>query len=151
MKSYADLDIYKILKSLAIRVHEMTLSLPRFETYEEGSQVRRSSKAITSVIVEGYGRRNYKAEFIRYLTIAHAECDETIVHLQFLYETRSLASEQLFTELCEEYHALSKRIFKFLQWVIKSWNPGTWLLEPAPCLPCNLLPATCPSNLQLAT
>lgn len=65
MKSYRDLKIYKEAKTLAIQVHQMTLILPKFELYEEGSQLRRSSKAIAALIVEGYGRRRYKQEFIK--------------------------------------------------------------------------------------
>jgi len=49
----------------------MTLEkLPRFELYEEGSQIRKSSKSIKSTIVEGYGRRRYQQEDIRFLTYA---------------------------------------------------------------------------------
>lgn len=87
MKSYRDLEVYKLSKSLAIRIHKMTLQLPKFELYQEGSQIRRSSKSTTSMIVEGYGRRRYKAEFIRYLIFSQSGCDETIVHLDFLFET----------------------------------------------------------------
>jgi len=36
------------------------LKLPNYELYE-GSQVRRSSKGVTSCIVEGYERKKYKA------------------------------------------------------------------------------------------
>ena len=44
-KSYEDLDIYKIAIDLAIEVHKISLEdLPKFEIYEEGSQIRRSSK-----------------------------------------------------------------------------------------------------------
>ena len=84
MKSYRDLEIYSLSKQLAIRIHKISLSLPKIETYEEASQIRRSSKAIAAMIVEGYGRGRYKADFIKYLTYAHAECDETILHLEFL-------------------------------------------------------------------
>jgi len=53
MKSYKDLEIYKLSHSLAVGVHKMTLKeLPKFEMYEEGSQIRRSSKSIVSNIVE---------------------------------------------------------------------------------------------------
>ncbi len=69
MKSYRDLDIYKDSKRLAIEIHKMSLLLPKFELYEEGSQVRRSAKAVTSAIVEGYGRKRYKADFIKFLFI----------------------------------------------------------------------------------
>ena len=88
MKSYRDLEIYKTSKQLSIRIHKMSLELPKFEMFEEGSQIRRSSKAVTTSIVEGYGRRRYKADFIRYLVFAQSECDETIVHLDFLFECK---------------------------------------------------------------
>lgn len=122
MKSYKDLEIFQTSKSLATRVHKMSLLLPKFELFEEGSQIRRSSKAVSSIIVEGYGRRRYKAEFIRYLVFAQSECDETIVHLDFLFETGSLTDEELYKELLSEYDTLSKRINKFIQWVEENFN-----------------------------
>jgi four helix bundle protein len=63
---------------LAVRLHKITIEkLPKFEMFEEGSQVRRSSKSIVSNIVEGFGRRRYKNEFFQFLTYAVASCDET--------------------------------------------------------------------------
>ena len=117
MKTFKDLEIFAESKRLAIQVHEMTLTLPKFECYEEGSQLRRSSKAISSLIAEGYGRRRYKADYIKYLVISHAECDETIVHLDFVFETRSLRSEEIFNELKNGYTVLSKKINRFIQWI----------------------------------
>ncbi|SRR6266487_2431683 len=93
MKSYRDLDIYNDSKKPAIEVHKMTLMLPKFELYEEGSQIRRSSKSVTAMIGEGYGRKRYKADFIKYLVYSQDESDERIVHLDFLFETRSMTDE----------------------------------------------------------
>jgi four helix bundle protein len=81
MSGYRELDIYNLSYSLAVKIHNMSLRLPKYELYEEGSQPRGSSKGITSCIVEGYGRSRYKAEYIKFLTYAHASCDETILHL----------------------------------------------------------------------
>jgi hypothetical protein len=67
-QSYKDLNMYKTARKLAFEVHEMSLSLPKFEMYEGGSQIRKSSKSIKSNIVDGFGRRRYKQEFIRFLT-----------------------------------------------------------------------------------
>lgn len=122
MKSYRDLEVYQESKMLAIRIHKMTMQLPKFEMYEEGSQIRRSAKAVTSAIVEGYGRRRYKTEFIRYLIFSQSECDETILHLDFLFETDSLKEEKTYNELRFEYDSLSKRINKFIQWVEEKFN-----------------------------
>jgi four helix bundle protein len=122
MKSYRELEIYEESKRLAIEVHKVAMSLPKFELFEEGSQIRRSLKSITSMIVEGYRRRRYKADFIKYLTYFHAECDETIVHLDFLFETRSLNDQSLYTSLKAHYEILSKKINSYITWVENNWN-----------------------------
>ena len=122
MKSYRDLDIYNESKKYAIQIHKMSLALPKFEMFEESGQIRRSSKAITTLIVEGYGRRRYKADFIKFLVYAQSECDETIVHLDFLFKTESLTDQLIYDELKSKYDLLSKKINKFIQWVEDNWN-----------------------------
>jgi len=122
MTSYRDLEIYKLSKRLAIEVHKMALTLPKFELFEEDGQIRRSSKSITSMIVEGYRRRRYKADFIKYLIYSHAECDETIVHLDFLFETESLKNENLYKTLKSDYEAFSKKINNYIKWVENNLN-----------------------------
>ena len=122
MKSDRDLDIYNDSKKFAVEIHKMSLGLPKFELYEEGSQIRRSSKSVTATIVEGYGRKRYKADFIRYLIYAQSECDETIVHLDFLFETESLKDKIKYDDLHSKYDLLSNRINKFIQWVDDNWN-----------------------------
>lgn len=113
MKSYRDLLIYQSAKKLAVEIHKMSLTLPKFELYEEGSQIRRSSKSVGSNIVEGYVRRNYKSDFLRYIIIAWAECDETIYHLEMIYETQSLTNKKQFDYFHKEYEKLSKMINGF--------------------------------------
>ncbi len=130
MKNYYDLEGYKQSKALAISVHKLTLGLPKFNLYEEGSQIRRSSKSVTAMIVEGYGRRRYKAEFIRYLIFAQSECDETIIHLDFFFETQSLTNGDLYTQLHTDYNLLSKRINKFIRWVEENFKVQTGHLQP---------------------
>ncbi len=114
-QSYRDLEIYQLAHKLAVKIHEITLSLPKIELYEEGSQIRRSSKSISANIVEGFGRRRYKAEFIKYLVYAHASCDETIEHIELLYETKSLKDKNIFDGLMAEYDKLGRMLNKFIQ------------------------------------
>ena len=124
MLNYRDLEIYLEAKRLAIEVHKMSLALPKFELYETGSQIRRSSKSVTALIVEGYARRRYRLDLVKYLIYAIAECDETIVHLDPLYDTHSLINSELYVELKNAYVALSKRINKYTQWVERDYNPN---------------------------
>jgi four helix bundle protein len=124
MKSYRDLEIYQTAYRLAIKVHRMTLTLPKYEMYEQGSQVRRSTKSIKDNLVEGYGRKRYKQEFIQYLVFAHASSDEAISQLAMIDEIH-FESKKL-TELISEYEILGRRIYKFMEYVEQNWNePGT--------------------------
>lgn len=86
MSNYKDLEIYGLAFVLAKRVHIASLKLPPFELYEQGSQIRRSSKSIKDQIAEGYGRRRYKADFIKFLTYALASCDEATSQLNMIME-----------------------------------------------------------------
>ena len=82
--SYKELDIYKTSFDLFLRFHKFSLGLPKYELYELGSQLRRSSDSINSNITEGYGRRRYKKDFIKFLTYSHSSNDETVNHLKKL-------------------------------------------------------------------
>ena len=114
--SYRKLEIWQKARELVIDIHKMTLSkLPQFELYEEGSQIRRSIKSTKSTIVEGYGRRRYKQDYVRFLTYALASCDETTDHLETLYETESLKDEVLYKNLHQRLQILGKKINRFIQ------------------------------------
>lgn len=114
--SYKNLEIWQMARELVIDIHKMTLkNLPRFEMYETGSQIRRSSKSIRSNIVEGYGRRMYKNEFIRFIIYALSSTDETIDHLETLFETGSLTNQKLFEDLHNRSNILGKMINNFLK------------------------------------
>jgi len=69
--------------------------------------------------VEGYGRRNYKNDYIRFITFALASNDETIDHLETLYETESLTDDKIFKQIDSKLQILGKKINKFLQSVQK--------------------------------
>ena len=115
MQTYKDLEIYQLAHRLAIEIHELSLKFPNFERYEEGSQVRRSSKAVSSNIVEGFGRKHYPLEYVRFLIFAHSSCNETIEHLEILFKTNSLCEKQKFEYFMEEYDKLGRKLNKFIQ------------------------------------
>ena len=120
MNSYKDLEIYQLAYKLAIDVHNMTMQLPKYELYEQGSQIRRSSKRIKDTIAEGYGRKKYKAEFIRFLIFAHSSCDETISQLNMISEIHF--SENPLSDLMNQYELLGRKTNKFIQYVESSWK-----------------------------
>lgn len=115
MKSYKDLEIYQLAYKLAIKVHDMTMKLPKYELYEQGSQIRRASKRIKDTIAEGYRRRRYKDELSRFLIFAHASCDETISQLEVITDIHFF--DNPLTDLIEEYDKLGRKINRFTQYV----------------------------------
>jgi four helix bundle protein len=118
--SYRKLKIWRMARDLTVDVHNMTMSaLPKHEMYEEGSQIRRAIKSVRSHIVEGYGRRDFKKDFVRYLVIAHASCDEALDHLEILHETGSLTDQSLYDDLHARIHDLGKAIGGFIRSVDK--------------------------------
>jgi len=127
---YRRLKIYKLAHSLAVRIHRMSLTLPTFEKYEEGSQIRRSSKSVSEQIVEGFALRKYKNEFLHYLWRAYGSCEETQEHLQYLFDTESWKDESSFEEALSEYKKLSGMLFRFIQSVEESHDTPAFLKEP---------------------
>jgi four helix bundle protein len=94
----------------------MTLtSLPKFEMYEEASQIRRSMKSVKSNIVEGYGRKKYQAEYSKHIVYSLGSNDETLDHLETLFETGSLQDEGLYNNLSERLQLLGKKLNLFRQ------------------------------------
>ena len=120
MKSYRDLEIYQTAYKLAIKVHKMTMTLPGYAMYEQGSQVRRSTKSIKDNVVEGNGRKKYKQDFIRLLVFAHASCDEATSQITMIDEIHF--ESQGLTELISEYEILGRKINKFIDYVENHWN-----------------------------
>ncbi|MFC3880907.1 four helix bundle protein [Algoriphagus namhaensis] len=120
MKSYQDLEIYTFAIKLFMETHRFSLKLPKYETYELGSQLRRSSDSVNSNIVEGYGRRRYKNDFVKFLVYAHSsnlECKNHLIKISSLYPELSEEAKRL----SAEYDLLGIKIHRFIQYVEKSW------------------------------
>ena len=117
--SYKKLGIWNLAREIVIEIHAMTLSLPKLEMYEEGSQIRRSSKTVKACIVEGYGRRRYQQDWIKFLVYALSSNDETLDHLENLWDTKSLTDEMQYQQLHQKTERLGKMINGFIQSVEK--------------------------------
>ena len=120
MKSYRDLEIYTIAFDLAFEVHFMSKKLPKYELYEQGSQVRRAAQSIKDNIVEGFGRRRYKAEFVRYLIFAQSSHDETLNQLNMINQI--YFKEKPINELINKYEILGRKLNTYIQYVENNWR-----------------------------
>ena len=119
MKGYKDLEIYNLTFALAVKIYHCSLELPNPDKFETGSQLRRSSQSVKDNIVEGYGRRRYKADFIKYLVTSHASCLEATSQAEFL---AVLHPDSNWKTIAEELDKAGIKIYNFITYVEKNWN-----------------------------
>ncbi|MEI6898625.1 MAG: four helix bundle protein [Bacteroidota bacterium] len=114
--SYKNLEIWKLAREVSLEIHKMTLTeLPSHELYETGSQIRRSSNSVRTNIVEGYGRRRSKKEFLQFLNYALGSNYETLDHLEILVATGSMMNREKAENLEKKLTELGKKLRNFIK------------------------------------
>src|SRR5690606_21758633 len=76
-----DLNVYNKLFELTLRIHKLTMTFPKFELYELGSQLRRSSNSSPANLAEGFGNKHTRI-YLESISRAQGEIRETIHHLK---------------------------------------------------------------------
>ncbi len=73
-----DLDVFRRAYALSLELHRVSLGFPKIEQYGGlADQMRRASKSICALIVEGQGRQSASPkEFGRYLAMAIGSAEE---------------------------------------------------------------------------
>ncbi len=73
-----DLEVFKRAYSLSLELHRVGLTFPKIEQYGGlADQLRRASKSVCALIVEGSGRQSSSSkEFARYLAMAVGSAEE---------------------------------------------------------------------------
>ena len=77
VKSFRDLEVYKLSRKVSKEIFGLSKSFPREELYSLTDQVRRSSRSVGAQIAEAWGKRRYELHFISKLTDADSEQLET--------------------------------------------------------------------------
>lgn len=114
VRSFQDLDVYKRLYNAMLSVITNILpQLPHEERFDLTDQMRRASKAPLAIIAEGYAKKNYKKDWLKYINEAIGECNEMIVHLNCcrdLYQNK--LNIDLLEHLIKEYDISGKQLFR---------------------------------------
>lgn len=108
IKSFEDLEIWKLSHSLTLEIYKLVKSFPTDEKYILIQQLIRSSQSIPANIAEGMGRFS-KKEFLQFLIIARGSTEETKYHL-ILAKDLGYIEESHFKNLKENYILLGKKI-----------------------------------------
>jgi four helix bundle protein len=94
IRSYRDLEAWKLGISLTKRVYQITGCFPDSERYGLVSQLRRASVSIPSNIAEGWGRGS-TAEYARFLRVARGSMYEVETQLTIASELGYLKDDEL--------------------------------------------------------
>lgn len=109
VQSFRDLEVYKLARSLSLKIFELTNQFPKEEMYSLTDQVRRSSRSIGAQIAEAWGKRRYEKHFISKLTDADGEHQETQHWIETAKDCGYLANEDA-SDLINQYSQLGKMI-----------------------------------------
>lgn len=94
IRSFRDLRAYQQSRHETGRIFEMTQTFPKEEKFSLTDQIRRSSRAVKSMIAEAWGHRRYPAAFISKLTAAIGEANETQSWLDDALDCGDIKSSQ---------------------------------------------------------
>lgn len=108
-----ELEVYRRLFKLALEVHELTMTFPKFELYELGSQLRRSSNSSPANLAEGFGNK-HTAIYVECISRAQGEIRETKHHLRIAHKKGYLSKEK-FEYFVSEYEQCSRMLYALEQ------------------------------------
>ena len=80
--SYRNLEIWQLAKQQVIDIFQMTEQLPKSETYGIIQQIKRSANSVLANIVEGYGRKQFQADYAKFIGYALSSNSETTSHFR---------------------------------------------------------------------
>ncbi|MCL5774777.1 MAG: four helix bundle protein [Patescibacteria group bacterium] len=104
-----DLKVYTELYNTALEVYRLTLTFPRFEMFELGSQLRRSSNSAPANLAEGFGNK-HTSIYTETISRGQGEIRETIHHLKMAC-SRNYLDENKLQYFVGKYEECSKMLY----------------------------------------
>ena len=114
MNTYRDLDVYKRSYKLALRIHGLSLRLPKEYRFDIADQIRRASRSIPSNIAEGYGRKKSDRDTVNFLRSALGSNEEMLFHIEFMKDTK-LLSKEVYDIYVQEYTICGKQLHNLIR------------------------------------
>ena len=117
--SYNDLEVYQKLCDLHLDVNKLTFTFPKFELYELGSQLRRSSNSIPANIAEGWNNKHINI-YLEGINRALGEMRETEHHIKIAFR-KGYIGKSMYSDLETRYNECG-RMLKSLEKSLTSWK-----------------------------
>lgn len=122
VKSFRELEVYKLAREVSKEIFIITKSFPKEELYSLTDQIRRSSRSVGAQIAEAWGKRRYEMHFISKLTDADAEQLETQHWIEVSEESKYINSTES-KALLEKCESVGKMLQKMIDKASTFCNP----------------------------
>lgn len=113
VRSFRDLNVYRMAREAAQKMHEFSRDLPTHERYGLSDQIRRSSRVVKPMIAEAWARRRHKAVFVSKLDEALGEATETQSRLNDAADAKYLAGAE-FRALDSQYDSITRMLSRMI-------------------------------------
>lgn len=102
--SVEDLRVFQEAYGMSLEMHTLTLTFPKIEQYDLGSQMRRASKSICANLAEGFEKQSFsKPEFKRFVSIAVGSAGEMRTWLCYANDLGYISNHQDYLAWRERY------------------------------------------------
>jgi four helix bundle protein len=119
-KSFTQLEVWKKMRLLKIKIEALTKTFPDEEKYRLTSQIIRSARGVNASIAEGHGRFTFP-DRIHFCIIARGSLSETYNHLIDAYDCTYITREKLI-ELKSELTEVEKILNGFIKYLKQQLN-----------------------------
>ncbi len=121
MQGIEGLKVFRMAYALSLEVHRASLAWPKVEQYGGiADQMRRSSKSVCALLVEGAGRRRgSRQEFRRYLVMALGSADEARLWCRYAEDLGYAAPE-----VVTAWRASFEEVARLLQGLLAQSDQG---------------------------
>lgn len=109
VKSFRDLEVYKLSRQLSKEIFEISKKFPKEEMYSLTDQVRRSSRSVGAQIAEAWAKRKYEKHFVSKLTDSDGEQLETQHWIETALDCLYISSE-IANNLLNNYASVGKML-----------------------------------------
>ena len=108
IRTFRDLEIWKLGKSVVVDVYRVTKEFPKEEIYGLVSQMPRAAVSIPSNVAEGFNRK-HNTEYRQFLYVALGSCAELETHVEIAHDLALITVAQR-DELLERLDHESKMV-----------------------------------------
>lgn len=112
VKSYRDLEIWKLAVQLAIKVYKLSKEFPADEKFGLIAQIKDAVTSVSANIAESFGRFHYK-DRVNFIYNSRGSLLEVESHLAVAKELGFIKSLKLYVEIQQDITILSIKINNF--------------------------------------